>query len=745
MNAGHPAPGSPVGSAVARWKFDEGTVDTCIGETNDFCDSSENGNDLAFSGTSAQISFTNSGKFAKAFNGNGAVWASRADDSDFDVGASDDYSISLWFRSDSATNPSSTEYIFNKANATTAGYAIYANTSGQICFGIDDDATWNPDVFSCSPNDIYDNLWHHIVAVRNTSSDQLQLYVDAKLADSDSDTTSATLANSLSLYLADRDGTDNGDEFNGDLDETSVFRLALTPDQVRVLHNQGATSLLGATSTDSSGNPSWSSSNEYCPPGQGSVCTPPIAEWKLDENTGQWANDTSTNNANGCFEAASCSPASPNSRDPLWVPGKVGSALMFDDTDDVVLVPDRDSIDIGTSNFSIEVWMYLNNYNSSNYDVILNKGSATGTCSDSSQNGYSMVIYRGIGDEFSTFLCVYPNYWEMYTSSQAIPAGGWHQVVATVDRATPANSRTYLDGVLLPVSYGGTMPTASLANTSDLLLGTTYGTGSSNRFNGKLDQIRIYDYVRTPEQVAWTYNKGAPLIWYKFDECSGSTANNSAPTATGADAGNDATITIGASGSNTSTGTCNSGTSTEAWNNGTSGKTNSSIDFDGTDDYAVSPNSAIMAGNSLTYKNLSWGGWFNPGTSPTSDTLITKNNEFRLTTNSSGNPQCQIYSGGAWQTAVTASSALSTNSWSHIMCTYDGANIRLYINGILAASGSQTASITSTNTTALSIGRDPAGSGYFDGKVDEVKVFNYNLTIQQIRNLFNEGAIRFGY
>src|SRR3989344_198301 len=145
LNAGHPTGGSPVGSSVATFHMDdmEGTVAE---------DSSINGNDLTLSSRS----WTQSGKVNGAWNGTNAVWLSRADDSDFDVSATEDYAITGWVKSDSASNPGATEYVVNKASSVIAGYAVYFNTSGFLCFGIDDDTTWGPDIASCSTTDVYD-------------------------------------------------------------------------------------------------------------------------------------------------------------------------------------------------------------------------------------------------------------------------------------------------------------------------------------------------------------------------------------------------------------------------------------------------------------------------------------------------------------------------------------------------------------------------------------------------------------
>ena len=181
------------------------------------------------------------------------------------------------------------------------------------------------------------------------------------------------------------------------------------------------------------------------------------------------------------------------------------------------------------------------------------------------------------------------------------------------------------------------------------------------------------------------------------------------------------------------------------WFGGADGKFNGSLDFDGTNDYAASASTVLMtSATSQPYNNFSFGAWVNPGTAANSKTIIHKNNEFRLTTDSSGKPQCEIYF-GTWQTPAVSSTALPTSSWSHVFCTYDGANIKVYINGVNTGTQAETDSVWSTSATALNIGRDSAGSGYFDGKIDEVSIHTTALNDTLVKLLFNENsALRFG-
>src|SRR3990167_2376449 len=104
---------------------------------------------------------------------------------------------------------------------------------------------------------------------------------------------------------------------------------------------------------------------------------------------------------------------------------------------------------------------------------------------------------------------------------------------------------------------------------------------SAFRFNGKFDQIKIFDRTLTPAQIAWDYNKGGPVAHWRFDECQWTTANDSSGNT------NTGTITVGATGTYTSMGTCPVSSASTMWYNGATGKRNYSLAFDGTDDYVT--------------------------------------------------------------------------------------------------------------------------------------------------------------
>ena len=171
----------------------------------------------------------------------------------------------MWFKSDSASNPGANEYLIDKG--TTARYSIYLDTSGQPNFTVNDGT--NSDTITVS-TDIYDGAWHHIVATK-TGTNRTDLYIDGLSRGSDTSlATTLTLANADSLTIGDSDATDNGDEFNGDLDEIKIYRAALTSEEVKTDFNRGASEVLGSLS-DYSGYQKTAAEQEYCVPG-GSDC-----------------------------------------------------------------------------------------------------------------------------------------------------------------------------------------------------------------------------------------------------------------------------------------------------------------------------------------------------------------------------------------------------------------------------------------------------------------------------------------
>ena len=81
---------------------------------------------------------------------------------------------------------------------------------------------------------------------------------------------------------------------------------------------------------------------------------------------------------------------------------------------------------------------------------------------------------------------------------------------------------------------------------------------------------------------------------------------------------------------------------------------------------------------------------------------------------------------------VSGTTANPVNAWTHVALTYDGAMLRLYVNGVQAASEAKTGSIQTT-TNPLWIGGNTPYGEYFQGVIDEIRIYNRALSAAEIQ------------
>jgi hypothetical protein len=74
-------------------------------------------------------------------------------------------------------------------------------------------------------------------------------------------------------------------------------------------------------------------------------------------------------------------------------------------------------------------------------------------------------------------------------------------------------------------------------------------------------------------------------------------------------------------------------------------------------------------------------------------------------------------------------------TWMHVAATYDGQDIRLYVDGILESSVAAPGLVIGSNDHALSFGAQDNGTKPFDGALDQVHLFDFALTESAIQDL----------
>ncbi|MGI9457252.1 MAG: LamG domain-containing protein [Aeoliella sp.] len=109
-----------------------------------------------------------------------------------------------------------------------------------------------------------------------------------------------------------------------------------------------------------------------------------------------------------------------------------------------------------------------------------------------------------------------------------------------------------------------------------------------------------------------------------------------------------------------------------------------------------------------------------------------------LTSDETGELDFRIRTGGNWY-RVQVPGAISNGVWTHIAGTYDGTTLRVYINGVEAASGAHPVggAVETDATGTVTLGDSIAGGRPFDGKIDDARVYDRALTATDIAFLFN--------
>ena len=131
--------------------------------------------------------------------------------------------------------------------------------------------------------------------------------------------------------------------------------------------------------------------------------------------------------------------------------------------------------------------------------------------------------------------------------------------------------------------------------------------------------------------------------------------------------------------------------------------------------------------------NISVEAWVRPEVVNVLQTVVAKNSAYQLEVRADGKPSFSFWSGSTEKATPTTTTTLTAGAWRHVVATYDGANVRIYINGILNTTTAQTGTID-TNSNALITAGLTSTTEKFQGSIDDVRIYNVVLTAAQILN-----------
>tara|TARA_R110002124_G_scaffold491_1_gene2352 strand:+ start:1024 stop:2115 length:1092 start_codon:yes stop_codon:yes gene_type:complete len=163
--------------------------------------------------------------------------------------------------------------------------------------------------------------------------------------------------------------------------------------------------------------------------------------------------------------------------------------------------------------------------------------------------------------------------------------------------------------------------------------------------------------------------------------------------------------------------------------------------FDGVDDYVDIDSS----GSAINTVEGSFSLWAKVGTMASSAYFINyrvdTNNQIQIFYHASSNEvRINYKAGGTSALAVFTDAIENDGLWHHIVGTWDvsGDEVKIYLDGTLKQTTNSLGTFVGTPAYA-SIGSSGVGSSYYTGSIDEVSLFNVELTASQVTNLYNDG------
>ncbi|MCA9208134.1 MAG: LamG domain-containing protein, partial [Planctomycetales bacterium] len=450
----------------------------------------------------------------------------------------------------------------------------------------------------------------------------------------------------------------------------------------------------------------------------------PVAFWRLDESSGSTAVNLGTL---GSSANASYSGGHSKGQSPLIS----GDGTSVDFSGGNVTPGSTNGISSGGpfTEKTIELWFKADSL--SGRQVLYEQGGGTrGLAVYLDGNTLYVAGWNRANDDGGGAAAPWGSPAPVYVSSgTSISTDTVYHVVLVMDGDTSGTGGT-IEGFLNGQSFGQAAGVGRLWNHNPAVIGNATGgirfhdnnTLTNNRdFDGNIDEVALYNTALSSAQVQQHYQAGAggssDLVGHwKLNENSGTDA------ADDSGSGNDGELFGVFSFDLDSVASCP-----------TDG---SALRFNGTDDYIAVPDSnSLDITDALTIAGWvhadSWGAGFNVDViarkgsdGPNSYQLAVADKKVTLLLDDSD--------GGG----IQGKTRLSKDAWYHVAATWDGSEVRIYVNGSLdmdaAASWSGT---LSTDSRDLYIGGQPGGD-FFDGILDDIRIYNRALSSSEVAALY---------
>jgi len=218
-----------------------------------------------------------------------------------------------------------------------------------------------------------------------------------------------------------------------------------------------------------------------------------VSHWDL--SVPGYATTTSPDFTDSTYNNNHGSSAAMNQAD--LVSGQVDGSLDFDGTGDNVSVTDNDSLDFGTGDMSISVWIRPNSVTRLK-QAIVDKTDGTAASyrfniSDATGGGDRLKFTRGAA--FADGI---------QSNDNVLVAGVWQHIAAVVNTSGTDIVTFYVNGV---AQGSGNLLNSSFTNANPLMIGQKGYSGSSVvNFDGSIDDVRVYNRALSMADIQTIYN-----------------------------------------------------------------------------------------------------------------------------------------------------------------------------------------------------------------------------------------------
>jgi len=600
-----------------------------------------------------------------------------------EISSNETGSFALWINLNDATPTTNNTPIYVGNKTVDTRLYINCNTDGT-CSAILRHSSSTKWILQTTQAVFSDNTWHHIVITQNGT--EPNIYIDgAKPAQSFNVTTDKTQwINNLPSINSVRLGhlmlnNSQLQNFNGIISDTAIYDYPLSESQISTLYGSSS---LGA------GNPM-------------ALKPAPVAFYPLGDNSAS---------------------------NPLTQPNEaVEDATVFDfDASDSDIINTSYTLPANTTTFSVSMWVKTTNLSTLQGLI----GSQ-----DSSSDGYWVSIS-------SNNINFKINGTTTTASTSSLNANTWFHLVVTYDGS---NAKVYLNN--------GSPVSNSVTETINITANTIIGRLPWAAFyylTGSISNAQIWDTNLSSSEVETLYNSGVPLLtgtqpqeanlkgWYKLDQSanwdvSGS-GNWTIPDASGN--GNDGTSS-GMTSANLVLSDLTRSLPYDSY----------SFNFDAASSDYIDCGALSQIGSSSSFTiNL----WAKSDSSTGFFTLlgIRQSTTDRILVFNAGSANKLWFAiQNGINDYIETTHSLSTTEWEMITLTYDGSlsagsRASVYINGssISVTQPNLPTSVSANmGTSSLYIGLQQGTSGYYDGKLSNISLFNETLTSTEVLKLYSNG------